>query len=163
VGTPTVYFLVGVQGSGKSTWARANAGLLEAVVLASDEVRNELEAQGIDATDQGDQVFEIVEARLKQLVREGKNVVVDATHARIRWREKEVAIARQGGARTIAVWFDVPLDVCLARNDQKPGGRLWGERVVPRNVLLGVAEGFEKPMVGEFDDVWRLAADEERM
>jgi protein phosphatase len=155
LGVPTVYFLIGVQGSGKSTWARANAGRLGAVILASDDVRNELEAQGTDATGKDDLVFWIVEQRLGQLLDEGKNVIVDATHARVRWREKEVAIARQRGANVVAVWFDVPLDVCLARNRQKPGG-LWGDRVVPKETLLGVARGFEKPTVGEFDEVWRV-------
>ncbi len=160
---PTVYFLIGVQGSGKSTWACANADRLGAVILASDEVRNELEAQGIDATDQGDQVFAMVEERLGQWVDERQNVIVDATHARIKWREKEVAIARQHGAKVIAVWFVVPLAVCLARNRQKPGGPRWGERVVPEEFLRGVARGFEKPTVGEFDEVWRVSTDGERI
>jgi len=155
---PTVYFLVGIQGSGKTTWARANAERLRAVILASDDVRNELEAQGIDATGKGDLVFGIVEERLGRLLDEGKDVIVDATHARLKWREKEVAIARQRGAQVIAVWLAVPLDVCLARNRQKPGGP-WGDRVVPKETLLGVARGFEKPTVGEFDEVWKVSTD----
>ena len=154
-----VYILVGVQGAGKTTWARANAEQLNAVIVASDDVRNELEAQGINATDKGDLVFAIVEARLKQRVAEGQNVIVDATHARLRWREKEVTIARAGGAQVVAVWFDLLLAVCLERNAHKPNTKLWGERVVPKEVLLGVAQGFEKPMVGEFDEVWRLTED----
>jgi len=154
---PKVYMLIGVQASGKTTWARANAERLQAVIVASDDVRNELEAQGIDATDKGDLVFEIVEERLRRLVAEGKNVVVDATHARIKWRQNETAIARAGGARVLAVWFDVPLAVCLQRNAHKPGGKLWGERMVPQEVLLGVARGFEPPTVGEFDEVWQIS------
>ncbi len=155
---PTAYFLIGVQGSGKTTWARVNAEWLGAVVLASDDVRNELEARGMDATGKGDLVFGIVEQRLGQWLDGGRNVIVDATHARVRWREKEVAIARQRGAQVIGVWFDVPLDVCLARNRQKPGG-LWGDRVVPKETLLGVARGFEKPTRAEFDEIWKVSAD----
>jgi predicted kinase len=152
----TAYFMIGVQGSGKSTWVRENAQRLNAVVIASDEIRNELEAQGIDATNKGDLVFWTVEERLGNLLAEDKNVIVDATHARRAWREKEIAIARQHGAKVVAVWLDVPLDVSLERNQQKPGNSRWGERVVPKEVLLGVARGFEKPTVGEFDEVWRL-------
>jgi len=155
----TVYLLIGVQGSGKSTWARANAEKLNAVVLASDEVRNELEARGIDASTAGDQVFAIVEERLGQLVDEGQNVIVDATHARRKWRKKHLAIARKHGAKVIAVWLDVPLAVCLARNAHKPGGPRWGERVVPKEILLGVAQGFEPPTKAEFDEVWRITGD----
>jgi predicted kinase len=162
LGFPTVYFLVGVQGSGKSTWARANAERLGAVILASDDVRNEMEAEGAGATGKDDLVFWIVEERLGRLLDEGKNVIVDATHARIRWREKEVTIARRRGAKLIAVWFDAPLDVCLARNRQKPGGP-WGDRAVPSQTLLGVARGFEKPALGEFDEIWKVSADGQRI
>jgi predicted kinase len=149
---------VGVQGAGKSTWARANVDRLSAVVVGSDDVRNELEAHGIDATDKGDLVFQIVEERLGQLVMAGKGVIVDATHARRTWREKEIAKARAAGARVIAVWFDVPLAVCLARNARKPGGQRWGDRTVPERVLLSVARDFERPTLDEFDEVWRISA-----
>ncbi len=159
---PTVYFLIGVQGAGKSTWACANAERLGGVVLASDDVRNELEAQGTDATDKGDLVFGIVEQRLGQWLDEGKNVIVDATHARVKWREKEVAVARERGAKVIGVWFDVPLDVCLMRNRKKPGGP-WGDRIVPQATLLGVARGFEKPTLAEFDEIWKVSAEGQRI
>jgi predicted kinase len=153
---PTAYFLIGVQGSGKSTWARANAKRLRAAVLASDAIRNELEAKGIDATDEGDRVFAILETRLARYLAQGRNVIVDATHARRLWRKQSLFIARVQGAWTVAVWLDVPLEVCLERNQRKPGSKLWGERVVPENVLRGVAQGFEPPSRGEFDEVWRV-------
>ena len=152
----SVYFMIGVQGSGKSTWARTNAKRLQAKILASDAVRNELEDQGIDATNEGDRVFAIVEERLGKLLARGHNVIVDATHARRRWRARELAVARTRGARLIAVWLDVPLALALERNQHKPGGKLWGERVVPEEVLYAVARKFEPPAVGEFDEVWRL-------
>lgn len=152
----SAYFMIGVQGSGKSTWARANAKRLRARVLASDAVRNELERQGIDATNEGDRVFAIVEERLEKLLAQGRNVIVDATHARRRWRERELRVARTQGARLIAVWLDVPLALALERNQAKPGGPLWGERVVPEAVLHAVARKFEPPELGEFDEVWRL-------
>lgn len=153
---PSVYFMVGVQGSGKSTWARANAKRLRAVVLASDAVRNELEAQGIDATNEGDRVFAIVEERLGTLLAQGRNVIVDATHARRRWRARELAVGRLHGAKRIAVWLDVPLPLALERNQNKPGGKLWGERVVPEAVLRSVSRRFEPPGLDEFDEIWHL-------
>jgi predicted kinase len=156
---PSVYFMVGVQGSGKSTWAGANANRLNAVVLASDAIRNELEAQGIDATNEGDRVFALVEERLGKLLAQGRNVIVDATHARRRWRERELAVARAHGAKAIAVWLDAPLALALERNQRKPGGKLWGERVVPAEILLNVARKFEPPEAGEFDEVWKVQSE----
>ena len=144
---------MGIQGSGKSTWARANAGRLEAVILASDEIRNKLVQAGIDPAGEGDQVFAILEDRLGQLLAEGQNVIGDATHARRQWRANEVAVARRHGARVVAVWFDLPLAVCQERNARKPGGERWGDRIIPNAVLHSMAQHFEKPEVGEFEEI----------
>ena len=150
---PTAYFLLGVQGAGKTTWAAAQATRLSAVILASDDIRNELEAQGMDATAENERVFALLEARLDGLLAQEKNVVVDATHARCSWREKEVAIARARGAKTVAIWFDVPLAVCLQRNARKLGTRRWGERVVSPEFLRAVFLSFEPPTRAEFDEI----------
>ncbi len=152
---PTVYLLLGAQGSGKSTWAAANAGRLEAAVLASDEVRNELERSGAGDPNDGDQVFQIVEAELDRRLSLEQNVIVDATHARRKWRRNETAIARRRRARLVGVWFDAPLELCLARNTARPGGG-WGDRVVPEELLRWVWEGFEQPEAGEFDELWKM-------
>lgn len=156
----SVYFMIGLQGSGKTTWARANAKRLRAKILSSDAIRNELEAQGIDATNEGDRVFAIVEERLEKLLAQGRNVIVDATHARRRWRERELAIAQTYHAQRLAVWLDVPLALALERNQRKPGGKLWGERIVPEEVLLTVSRKFEPPELDEFDEVWRIVEEQ---
>ena len=153
---PAVYILLGVQGSGKSTWAQANAAKLSAEVVSSDAIRNELESQGrrADAAN-GDVVFAIFNARLERMLLDGKDVIADATHARKTWREPAARTARRLGAKIIGVWFDVPLAVCLQRNAARPGGG-WGDRVVPEEFLIEVAKGFEKPEEGEFDEVWKI-------
>jgi protein phosphatase len=150
---PTVYFLLGAQGAGKTTWAAAHAAQLSAVILASDEIRNELEALGTDATSENERVFALLEARLDVLLAQGKNVLVDATHARRSWREKEVTIARAHGAQTVAIWFDVPLAVCLQRNARKPGTQRWGERIVSPEFLRAVYLSLEPPTRAEFDEI----------
>ena len=150
---PTAYFLLGAQGAGKTTWAAAQATRLSAVILASDDIRNELEAQGMDATAENERVFALLEARLDGLLAQEKNVVVDATHARRSWREKEIAIARVRGAKTVAIWFDVPLAVCLQRNARKPGTRRWGERIVSPEFLRTVYLSFEPSTRAEFDEI----------
>jgi predicted kinase len=150
---PTAYFLLGAQGAGKTTWAAAHAAQLSAVTLASDDIRNELEAQGMDATFENDHAFSLLEARLDVLLAQGKNVLVDATHARRSWREKEIAIARARGAKTVAIWFDVPLAVCLQRNAWKPNTQRWGERIVSPEFLRAVYSSLEPPTSAEFDEI----------
>jgi predicted kinase len=96
--TAVLYVLIGIQASGKSTWAKANAGRLEAVVVASDEIRNELEAEGIDATNQGDRVFAIFEERVALFLEAGGSVIADATHARRAWRANILTTSRVSAA-----------------------------------------------------------------
>ena len=151
---PIVYLLIGLQGSGKSYWANENASRLEAEVISSDAIRNELEAKGEKEID-NKRVFTIFNRRLDELLRAGRNVILDATHARRAWRVDSLKIARQHGATVVGVWFDVPLAVCRQRNARRQG-RLWGERAVPDAFLLSVACGFERPQAGEFDKVWRI-------
>lgn len=150
---PTAYFLIGAQGAGKTTWAAAHAAHLSAVVLASDDIRNELEALGMNATFENERVFALLEARLDLLLVQGKNVLVDATHARRSWRDREVAVARARSAKTVAIWLDVPLAICLERNARKPGTQRWGERIVSPEFLCAVYLGFEPPSRAEFDEI----------
>jgi predicted kinase len=151
--SPTLYVLIGIQGSGKSTWARANAGRLESVIVASDEIRNEMVAAGIDPTDLGDQVFATLEDRLAQHLSAGRNVIADATHVRRSWRANQIAIARRLGARVVAIWFDLPMVITRERNARKPGGDLWGDMVIPDTVLREMTETFEPPGADEFDEI----------
>jgi predicted kinase len=151
-----LYVLVGIQASGKSTWASANAARLQAVVVASDEIRNELEAAGLPAEREGDQVFAIFEARVAQWLDAGRNVIADATHARRVWRANVLALARQRGARRVAVWFHVPLEVSRARNVHKPGGTRWGDRVIADEVLLDMWQHLDPPGADEFDEIWTI-------
>ena len=151
-----VYILLGLQGSGKTTWAKANAKRLNAVVLSSDDIRNEMVEQGQAAeVENGDAVFAIFNRRLAGLVRAGHNAISDATHIRRAWRQNEIEIARSLGAKVVGVWLDVPLEVCLRRNVLRPGGA-WGQRAVAEDFVRELAESFEPPLVGEFDEVWKV-------
>lgn len=153
---PILYLLVGVQGAGKTTWARSNAARLKAEVLSSDAIRNELEALGRKASN-GDEVFAIFHERLREMLAQGSDVIADATHARRAWRRDALAVARRLGAKIVAVWFEVPLDVCLQRNASRRGG-LWGERAVPESFLRDVWRHFERPGGDEVDEVWKVTA-----
>lgn len=152
-----VYILIGLQGAGKTTWAKANAERLKAVVLSSDEIRNEMVRRGQSSeAENGDAVFAIFNRRLAELVQVGQNVISDATHVRQVWRNDEIELARLLGAKVIGVWLDTPLDVCLQRNALRHG-EAWGEREVSEEFVRHLANSFESPKSGEFDEVWRLS------
>jgi len=114
--------LVGVPGSGKSTWARDFVLTHPRYrVVSTDNLRAQLYG---DEAVQGDwhQIWQQVVIQWWQgvvAIHQGEleGVIYDATNARRRHRRAAIAAARQAGFSPITlVWFDVPLSLALERN-----------------------------------------------
>jgi predicted kinase len=128
-----VIVLVGVPGSGKSTWAAAQGW----TVLSSDEMRLVLSD---DETNQGihGKVFGAMRHLLKSRLEIGASpTVIDATNLRRKDRKQWVKVAQKYGAAVEAVYFEVPLEVALERNRMRT-------RVVPEDVIR-MMHGWTQP------------------
>ncbi|HXV92139.1 MAG TPA: ATP-binding protein [Pseudonocardia sp.] len=127
--------MVGLQGSGKSTWVRENLAGTHAVV-SKDHWPN---ARHREARQQ-----RIVD----ELLGAGRDVVVDNTNPAPEDRAALIALARDHAATPVAVLLDVPLRVCLGRNAAREGrGRVPIAGVLAtRNRLVppSVTEGFRR-------------------
>jgi predicted kinase len=129
-----VILLVGLPASGKSTWAREQ----RLPALSSDELR------GLLMDDQTDQtihsrVFALVRNLLRQRLQLGRPVTcIDATNLTPRERRPYIKTAQLYGAVAEAVWFDVPLSVCLERNNMRA-------RVVPEEAIRAMAGRLTAP------------------
>jgi protein phosphatase len=98
--------LVGVTGSGKSTFAREHFAPTQ--VLSSDTFR------ALVADDENDQsathdAFDALHYVAGKRLRAGRLTVVDATHVQREDRAKLVALAREQDVLPVAIVFDVPL------------------------------------------------------
>ena len=139
--------LVGVSGSGKSTFAREHFGPFE--VLSSDFCR------GLVADDQNDQTatadaFDVLNYIAGKRLAAGRLTVVDATNVQRDARRKLVELAKAYDVLPVAIVLDLPEQICVARNAERPD-RAFGARVVHRQrdqlrrSLRGLAkEGFRK-------------------
>jgi predicted kinase len=130
--------MVGLPGSGKSSYLER----LGVTPLSSDAIRQLL---ADDATDQSihKRVFATIRYLLRQRLAIGRAVTyVDATHLTPGERRPYVKIARQHGCDVEVVFFDVPLEICVARNR----GR---ERVVPAEAMQKMAAKLVPPSAAE--------------
>jgi len=130
--------LVGLPGSGKSTWATAQG----ATVLSSDEMRLVLSGDKENQNIHG-KVFGAMRHLLKARLEIGAGpTIIDATNLRRRDRKAWIRLAQKHGAAVEAVHFDIPLEVALERNR----GR---SRVVPDEVIRWMAGRLQAPTIEE--------------
>jgi predicted kinase len=134
---------VGLPGSGKSTYF-ARLGVNP---ISSDAIRLQL------ADDENDQsiharVFATVRYLLRQRIAlHRETTYIDATNLTRRDRKQFIKIAREHGCGVEAIYFDVPLEVCKARNAARG-------RVVPEHALDLMAAKLVPPSITEgFDRV----------
>lgn len=133
-----IVLLVGLPGSGKSTWI-AQRGVR---AISSDEVREILTG---DATNQSvnARVFETVRHLLSQRLSIGMlESYVDATSLTKDERLPYIDMARRFDAEIEAVFFDVPLEICRQRN-------LARARVVPAEAMEKLAAKLQPPSEAE--------------
>ena len=132
-----IVVLVGLPGSGKSTWLGQRPG-----VISSDAMRRLL---ADDETDQTihTQVFQTVRYVLEQRLNVGRPVTyIDATNLTPEERRPYVEIARARQVEIEAVFFDIPLAVCLDRNARR-------SRVVPAEAMEKLAAKLTPPTEDE--------------
>ena len=138
-----VVLTIGLPGSGKTTWYKRRG----VQPLSSDMLRNILFD---DITEQRYQglVFSTLRSLLRaRLIAKMPWNYVDATNLSPHERRQWIKMAKSFGYEVQAVFFDVPLDVCLERNSKR-------DRQVTDEVMHRMAERLRPPAFKEgFDKI----------
>ncbi len=126
----SLVLLVGVSGSGKSSFAAEN--FLPTEVLSSDFCR------GLVSDDQNNQAatqdaFDILGYIAEKRLAAGRLTVVDATNVQPESRRVLIDLAKKHHVLCVAIVLNVPPDICLARNESRPD-RDFGPQVIRRQL-----------------------------
>jgi len=131
----TVYLLIGLPGSGKTTFARNFDK--DAKVVSIDNVRQELSDKNIIgkvySSSDNEIVFKAFHDKLLNHAKENaKSIIVDSTNARLSEREDIYNLFKDYRPKFVALWLQDSKEVCL-------------ERIINRNKLEKGVHTFPNP------------------
>ena len=135
----TLYTMVGLPASGKSTYTEAHK---ECIVISTDAIREELLGSA-ENQERGAEVFAEAHRRVAQALAEGHDVIIDATNVTRKARKQWIAHK----ARHVAVYVATDKEECKRRNAQR-------QRHVPTDVIDRMSQRLTIPTEDEgFDEV----------
>lgn len=150
--------LIGLPGSGKSTWAakRMRSESQNLIWLSSDKLREEKLGTVTDQSN-NELIFKYMFDLTVEALREGKKVIYDATNISSKRRRTLLErIRAEVKTETEALIFALPFEECIKRNE----GR---ERKVPYEVIDRMYKRFEVPTLQEgFDRIGIINTSETR-
>ena len=133
-----VVLAVGLPGSGKSSWFKRHS----VTPLSSDLLRSMLFDDPAEQRFQ-DLVFSNLRSMLKaRLIARRPMNYVDATNLTPQERHNWIKLAKDFGYEVQAVFFDVPLEVCIERHHRR-------DRIVPEDVMRKMAAKLKPPTFEE--------------
>lgn len=151
---PTAYILVGVPGSGKSTWVRNQKWANNCVYVSTDRF---VEQYARRAKKTYSEVFDdymprAVKRMAAQVVRareQGRDIIWDQTSTTLASRARKFYMLPD--YRMVAIIFPTPAaDELQRRLASRPG------KVIPPDVMNKMIDDWEDPTEQEgFDEIWR--------
>jgi predicted kinase len=133
-----VVLAIGLPGSGKSSWFKRH----NVVPISSDMVRSLL-FDDVREQRYQDLVFSNLRSMLKaRLIARRPMNYVDATNLTPQERQHWIKLAKDYNYEVHAVFFDVPLEVCIERHQRR-------DRVVPEDVMRRMAAKLKPPSFDE--------------
>jgi predicted kinase len=143
---PRLIILIGIPGSGKTTYAKEYARIHDDTIhISSDSIRHELYG---DESIQGDPttVFSLMQKRAVESIKSGKTVLYDATNMTRKDRAGIIAACpRHAQIEAHIIW--APIETCVERDANR-------ERTVGRAVIDKMLKRFQAPYYDEgFDDI----------
>lgn len=153
---PKLYVLIGVPGSGKTTWVQNQNWAGDCAIVSTDAIVEEY-ARSVGRTytevfqEYMPQAVEIMAAQVVQAREQGQDIIWDQTSTSVASRRRKFQMLPDYYA--IAVVFGVPDHQELSRRlASRPG------KTIPAEVVQDMIARFEYPTESEgFSEIWRAA------
>lgn len=146
---PKLFMMVGIPGSGKSQEAEMIAKEHNAVIHASDKIREEFSKRP-DAKEDNNFIFQQLYLRVQRDLKAGKNVVYDATNINSKRRIAFLNSIKSIPCEKIAIIMATPYEQCVKNNAER-------ERSIPESVIEKMYKNFQVPYYYEGFDVIQIA------
>ena len=144
---PQLYIMVGLSASGKSSISKKIAKEKDCVIVSSDAIRGEICEGGVIDQSKNDVVFKIFYQRVKKNLKDGKNVIADATNITIKARHRLLEYVKNIPCEKIAYVIPKHIDQCLKDN-------IYKEYPVPNYLIQKQMMNFQVPFIEEgFDKI----------
>lgn len=138
--------MVGLPGSGKSTYAKELADKYNAVICSSDEIRKELFGNE-DVQDKNDEVFRLLHKRIKDYLNNKRSVIYDATNINSKRRRAFLSELKNTVCFKRCIIMATPFEECLINNFNRG-------RVVPHKAIEKMYKNWNTPYWFEgWDDI----------
>lgn len=139
----TCYYLVGLPGAGKSTYAKGLSKEIGALIFSSDAIREEIGADGGD-TSKHSEVFQVLHRRLKGALLRGYDVIYDATNISYKNRVSFLKELDYLGIEVnkVCIIIATPYEVCKKFNKERVA-------TVPEEVIERMYKSWTTPYYSE--------------
>ncbi len=139
----TLYVMIGIPGSGKSTYAKKLSKEIGCNVYSSDEIRKELcgDQQNLK---NDKEVWKLLKSRMREDLLNGKDCIVDATNISKKKRFAYFEYIKDVPCEKVAVLVDTPFEECLKRNKERPK-----EQFVPYPAICNLRKAYQEPTLDE--------------
>lgn len=146
---PTLYMLIGVPGSGKTTWIKNNKH--NAIVASTDDyIEASAAKQGKTYSEVFKDVINYANAQMKQdlqfAIKNDRDIIWDQTNLTVKSRRDKLK-SIPNNYRKVAVFFSVPNDL-RDRLASRPG------KTIPEPVIISMINQLQPPTKEEgFDEI----------
>lgn len=138
---PTLYVMIGIPGSGKSTEAKKISEEKDATIFSADEYRMNLFGTLESSPQYNKKTFSKLHNDLYYHLKAGRNAILDATSTHLSDRVSTIQFHGEI-ANIVYVYMKTSLMICLWRNNLR-------ERPVPSSVIRRMYRQMDEPSLSE--------------